>query len=51
MPTLAEHVRQRTADIERRLAKSKLCMLDTNASEEDGQLFMLIQQETSLGRS
>jgi hypothetical protein len=48
---LAERVRQRTADIERQLVESKLRMLDHIASEEDDQLFMLIQQETSLGRS
>jgi hypothetical protein len=48
---LAERVRQRTSDIERQLEESKLCMLDPNTSEEDDQLFMLIQQETSLGRS
>jgi hypothetical protein len=47
---LAERVRQRTADIERQLAESKLRMLDHIASEEDDQIFMLIQQETSLGR-
>jgi hypothetical protein len=51
LAALAEGVRQRTAHIERQLEESKLCMLDPNASEEDDQLFMLIQQENSLGRS
>jgi hypothetical protein len=51
LAALDQRVWQRTADIERQLAESKLRMLDHNASEEDDQLFMLIQQETSLGRS
>ncbi|KAH3939689.1 hypothetical protein HBH98_244400 [Parastagonospora nodorum] len=51
LTALLERVRQQTADIERQLEESKLCMLDPNASEEDDQNFMLIQQETSLGRS
>ncbi|KAL5113726.1 hypothetical protein ACEQ8H_008399 [Pleosporales sp. CAS-2024a] len=48
---LAERVRQRTASIERQLHQSKLAMLDPDAAHHDDALFMLIQQETSLGRS
>jgi hypothetical protein len=51
LAALAERMRQQKAGIERQLEETKLCMLDPNASEEDDQLFMLIQQETSLGRS